>query len=84
MGGMPQPLILVASGDLRPAVELDAVCAAHGFGRFTELDFDGLRELVGALDGYERRVSAQRRALFVELDALTDELVRRLAESSRA
>jgi hypothetical protein len=59
------------------AVELDQLCAEHGFGRLPELDPDELATLTGVLDDFERQVSAERHELFAELDALTDELVRR-------
>ena len=59
------------------AVELDRLCAEHGFGRLSELDPDELAALVDVLDDFERRVSAERHELFAELDELTDELVRR-------
>jgi hypothetical protein len=59
------------------AVELDQLCAEHGFGRLPELDADELTALAGVLDDFERQVSAERHELFAELDALTDELVRR-------
>ena len=79
---------LLASGDRppRPAddfsdhplnAELDSLCATHGFSRLDELDRKSLAVLVDALDVFEQRVSAQRRTVFAELDALTDELVNR-------
>ena len=57
--------------------ELDALCAEFGFGQLDELTPTGLTKLVEALDGFEQRVSAQRRDVFVELDAVTDEIVER-------
>jgi hypothetical protein len=59
------------------AVELDQLCAEHGFGRMSELDTGEIAALADALDDFERRVSAERHDLFTELDELTDELVRR-------
>ena len=59
------------------AVELDRLCAEHGFGRLSELDPDELDDLAGALDDFERRVSSERHDVFAELDELTEELVRR-------
>lgn len=65
------------------AVELDELCAANGFGRLDRLTRAELEQLVAALDAFEVRVSAQRKAVFDELDALTEELVTRLrAEQS--
>ena len=59
------------------AVELDRLCAEHGFGRLSELDPGEVAALADVLDDFERRVSAERHELFAELDGLTDELVRR-------
>jgi hypothetical protein len=59
------------------AVELDDLCAANGFSRLDRLTTGELERLVGALDQFERRISAQRRDVFAELDALTEELVAR-------
>ena len=62
------------------AVELDLLCAEHGFGRLDELDDEAVTELAAALDAFEARVSDERRQVYAELDDLTDELVRRYAE----
>jgi hypothetical protein len=59
------------------AVELDRLCAEHGFGRLSELDPGELATLADVLDDFERQVSAERHELFTQLDGLTDELVRR-------
>lgn len=86
---------LLAAGDRppRPAedfsdhplnTELDALCAAHGFSRLDELTTPSLTILVEALDAFERRISAQRREVFGELDALTDEFVNRLRARTNA
>jgi RsiG-like len=66
------------------AVELDRLCAEHGFGRLSELDPDELAALAGALDDFERRVSAERHEVFARLDELTEELVRRYREDGVA
>ena len=63
--------------DNRLSAELDQICSAHGFGRLDELDDDGLTALSEAIGAFERRVSADRKARFDELDALSAELVRR-------
>jgi hypothetical protein len=65
------------------AAELDEVCAANGFGRLDRLTRSELEQLVAAIDTFERNVSVQRKAVFDELDAVTDELVERyrIAES---
>jgi hypothetical protein len=57
------------------AGELDDLCAANGFGRLDQLSVAELDGLVAALDGFEREVSTRRKAIFDELDALTEELV---------
>jgi len=57
--------------------ELDELCGRNGFGRLDELSVDELHVLVDALDRFERQVSDQRREVFGELDAITDELVER-------
>ncbi len=59
------------------AVELDEICAANGFSRLDRLTTAELERLVAALDGFEQRVSAQRKEVYAELDALTEELVAR-------
>ena len=66
------------------AIELDRLCAEHGFGRLSELDPDELAALVAALDDFEQRVSAERRDFFARLDELTEELVRRYREDGVA
>jgi hypothetical protein len=66
------------------AVELDRLCAEHGFGRLSELDPDELDDLAGALDDFERRVSSERHEVFAELDRLTEELVRRYRDEGVA
>jgi molybdopterin converting factor small subunit len=59
------------------ARELDEICTAGGFARLGELDAGARDRLVETLQAFEVRVSADRRARFVELDALNAELVRR-------
>jgi hypothetical protein len=65
------------------AAELDELCAANGFGRLDRLTRTELEQLAAAIDTFERNVSVQRKAVFDELDAVTDELVDRyrIAES---
>jgi hypothetical protein len=57
------------------AVELDEICAANGFSRLDRLTRGELEHLVAALDAFEQRVSTQRKEVYDELDALTEELV---------
>ena len=59
------------------ADELDAVCAEHHFGRLEDLDGAELAALSDAIEGFETRVSSDRRERFDRLDALSAELVRR-------
>jgi hypothetical protein len=59
------------------AVELDELCAAHGFGRLGELDDDELVTLRDRISEFETRISADRQARFERLDALSAELVAR-------
>lgn len=58
--------------------ELDQLCAAGGFTRLDELDVPALEALAEQIEAFERTVSKRRRELFVELDAVTDELVESL------
>ena len=66
------------------AVELDQLCADHGFGRLADLGAGELAELAGVLDEFEGQVSSERRQVFSELDDLTDELVRRYRRQTGA
>lgn len=76
---------LLAGGDRPPrpaedfsdhplSAELDILCAEHGFSRLDVLDYGQLEDLVARLDAFEQQVSAQRRDVFAELDAVTDEI----------
>ena len=60
------------------SIELDEICAANGFSRLDRLTTAELEQLVGVLDTFEQRVSAERRSVYDELDTLTEELVVRL------
>jgi hypothetical protein len=62
------------------SLELDAICADHGFSRLEELSEDELTSLAAALTEYEQRVSADRRDRFERLDMFSAELVRRYRE----
>lgn len=59
------------------AVELDELCAAGGLSRLRELDDTELQTLIDSIAAFEVRLSADRRARFDQLDALSAELVRR-------
>lgn len=71
----PRPVDHVA--DHEWSQRLDAICAEYGMGRLSSLDVDELDVLAGALAEFERLVSEDRRARFVQLDVLGEELVRR-------
>jgi hypothetical protein len=77
--GRPPRPIEDFSDDPRSA-ELDQLCADNGFGRLIDLNADELDTLVAALDEFEQRTSAERHALYAELDALTEQLVGRYQE----
>lgn len=62
------------------AAELDRLCAEHGYHRLDRLERAELEALLAALDGFASDVSGQRKQLHAELDALTEELVVRLAD----
>jgi hypothetical protein len=62
------------------SLELDAICADHGFSRLEELSEPELVSLAEALTQYEQRVSADRRDRFERLDMYSAELVRRYRE----
>lgn len=79
LGGGHRPPRPVEEHSEHPlAVEMDELCARHGFGRLDELGRSEIEALVSALDAFERDVSVRRQAIFAELDGLTDELVERL------
>lgn len=57
------------------SAELDEICAHLGFARLDELDDEELSRLAAELAAFERRTSVERRAIFDELDGLTEQLV---------
>lgn len=59
------------------SAELDELCSRLGYGRLDELDEAELNALADGISEFEQRVSADRRARFDRLDALSAELVRR-------
>jgi hypothetical protein len=67
----------VSVHDSALVADLEAVCARFGFSRLDELTADERSALIDALEGFEAEVSADRRARFEMLDALSAELVRR-------
>jgi hypothetical protein len=76
LGGPGRPPRPVEDWSDHPrTVELDRLCADHGYGRLLELDADELTELVGVLDEFEAAVSAERRTVERQLDELTDQFI---------
>jgi hypothetical protein len=59
------------------AIELEELCNSLGANHVTELSDTELAALSDALEAFEHTRSSERRELFVELDALSAELVRR-------
>jgi hypothetical protein len=57
--------------------DLDERCERLGLHDLTELDDQSVEELATELDVFEHACSAERRALFQRIDALTAELVHR-------
>jgi len=57
--------------------ELDAIAGAGRFRNLTECSDADLAELVERLSAYEADVSAKRRAIFEQIDALQAEITRR-------
>jgi hypothetical protein len=62
--------------------ELDAILGADDIGHLATLGPDGLGDIAGALEEYERRISTRRRALHERIDALQAELVSRYKTGS--
>ncbi len=80
-GGSPRPPRPIENlDDDRLIIELDSLCADHGFSRLEELLPSELVTLEQTLIEFERRISDERRARFDRLDALSAELVRRYRE----
>lgn len=71
----PRPIEDSSSHPL--AVEFDVLCDRLGAHRLTELTTDELDSLVSALQTYELERSSERHNLFIRLDVLSAELVRR-------
>jgi hypothetical protein len=81
MSASPRPPRDTSAHETSPrAQELDTLCARYGFSRLDELDGDELERLASEIEGFEQRISGERRRLFDEIDALTEELVRRYRE----
>lgn len=57
--------------------ELESLCEEAGFGSLPTLDDASIADAIDRLVAFESRCSAERRALFARIDALTKELVNR-------
>lgn len=79
-GRAPRPVVDVESNPL--ADELDLICAEFGFSRLDSLTPAELDVLDDKIAVFERNISADRRARFDLLDALSAELVRRYRDGS--
>lgn len=62
--------------------ELEVLCVEAGFGGIRDLDDAELVSCCARLAEFESRMSAQRKELFVQIDELSNELVRRYRSSS--
>lgn len=62
--------------------DLERLCDSVGFGGLVELDDAELASCSERLAEFESRVSARRKELFAEIDALSGELVRRYKSST--
>jgi len=71
--------LLLAPDTEDPALtaELDGILGADDIGRLDALDSGELGRIAGELEGFERRVSGERRGLHEQIDSLQAELVGR-------
>jgi hypothetical protein len=69
------------SPDHRLVRQLEALCVDIGFGSLRTLDESSLQHAINELEVFEQACSAERRALFATIDALTAELVKRLKDN---
>jgi hypothetical protein len=77
-GGSARPPRSTLVPDDHPLLaDLDERCERLGFDDLVELSDEALNELEAELDGFEHACSAERHMLFVRIDALTADLVRR-------
>jgi hypothetical protein len=80
-GSSRPPREATVSPDHPLVAELERLCERVGFGNMRTLDDAALADAIAALGDYEGRRSAERKALFGRIDALTAELVQRLKSS---
>ena len=76
----PRDTAVVADPPL--VVELEALCVESGFGSLRQLDDGELDNCCRRLSEFESRVSSQRKTLFAQIDAISNELVRRYRAGS--
>ena len=76
----PRDTAVVADHPL--VVELEALCVESGFGSLRQLDDGELDNCCRRLSEFESRVSSQRETLFAQIDAISNELVRRYRAGS--
>jgi hypothetical protein len=69
------------SPDHQLVLQLEALCVDNGFGSLRTLDEASLQHAINELEVFEQACSAERRALFATIDALTAELVKRLKDN---
>ena len=76
----PRDTAVVADHPL--VVELEALCVESGLGSLRQLDDGELDNCCRRLSEFESRVSSQRKTLFAQIDAISNELVRRYRAGS--
>lgn len=76
----PRDTAVVADHPL--VVELEALCVESGFGSLRQLDDGELDNCCRRLSEFESRVSSLRKTLFAQIDAISNELVRRYRAGS--
>lgn len=82
-GGSARPPRSTHVPDDHPLLaDLERRCEQLGFDDLTELSDEALAELERDLDTFEHMCSAERHALFLRIDALTADLVRRYREGA--
>lgn len=81
-GSNRPPRDTTVAADHRLLGDLERLCESVGFGGLGELDDAELATCTGRLAEFEAAVSARRRDLFAEIDALSQELVRRYRSST--
>ena len=82
-GGSARPPRSTHLPDDHPLLnDLEQRCAELGFDDLTDLDDAALGRLEAELDAFEQACSTERHALFVRIDALTADLVRRYRDGT--